>query len=72
MAISNINNWETLHQHKSDANKTLLRDSVMEQCGWSRDTFYRKLKTPEKLSPAEKKAIADVYDLPIDLLFPEA
>lgn len=71
MPLQLTNNWQLLHNHKTDSVKTNLRDYVMKECGWSQDTFYRKLRMPEKLSPAEKKAISIVYEVPVEMLFPE-
>jgi len=64
-------NWQLLHNHKEDANKNSLRDKVMKVCSWSRATFYLKLQSPEKISLAEKKAICEVYDTPMEMLFPD-
>lgn len=70
MPIKKENLWKKLYDYRVN-DKIKFRDLIMLECGWSQDTFYRHIKSPEKLSPADRKAISSIYDLPIEMLFPE-
>jgi hypothetical protein len=45
--------------------------SICDALGISESTFYRKLNQPQKLSKAEKNAIASIYKMPAHWIFPE-
>lgn len=66
------NKWKELHDFLASDQKTKLRDDIMKECGWSQDTFYRKLRNPSSLSNAERNAIAIIYNLPYNFLFPDS
>ncbi len=66
-----INKWKEFHEFLDDRSKVLFREDIMEECNWSQNTFYRKLRTASELSNAERKAIAKIYQLPYNFLFPE-
>lgn len=65
------NNWLTLHDYKSDEQKKDLQAAVMKECGWSMATFYHKIKKPYSISNAQRKMICVIYDVPIEILFPD-
>lgn len=46
-------------------------ENICTQLGISESSYYRKLANPSTLSPAEKEAIARVYQLPVHFIFPE-
>jgi len=43
----------------------------MNECEWSKSTFYLKMKSPGKLKFMEKKIIAFAYTKSINEFFPE-
>lgn len=66
------NNWLIYHRFLSEKESTECRKKVIAVLGCSYTSFFRKLKSPENLSIAEKKAIAEAYLMPLGFLFPEA
>lgn len=50
-------------------NQKLFMQAVMRACSISRDTFYKRLKTPHKFSQVEKQFIASLANKPIDKIF---
>ncbi len=40
--------------------KPTARNLIMQKCGFSKDAFYRRLKSPSTCSPIEAEAIAAV------------
>lgn len=71
---STPNRWKEYHEylmtHKNDEWKDTLKH-ICERLGISDRTYYRKIEKPESLSPAEKEAVAAVYQMPLHFIFPE-
>ena len=68
------NRLKEYHEHLRDTNSLTFNFSVDAICAdlnISVTTFYRKIKNPAIFSPAEKTAIARVYQLPVHFIFPE-
>lgn len=66
------NRWRDYHKslHPTAANR--LKSEIERVLGLSQSAFYRKIKEPQRfLSIAEKWAIARVYKLKEEYLFPE-
>lgn len=66
------NRWRDYHKslHPTAANR--LKSEIERVLGLSQSAFYRKIKEPQRfLSIAEKWAIARVYGLSENYLFPE-
>lgn len=66
-----VNKWSEYHNYLGDDKKTKARKEIMRVCGWSTDTFYRKIRKPEDISIAEQQAIAKVYEVPPVFIFPK-
>lgn len=66
-----VNVWLNTHNSLSDAEKIEARNAVMVGCGWSQNTFYNKMRTPEKVRDIEKPVIAKAYRRLTTTLFPE-
>lgn len=72
--ISTTTRFKEYHKFLVDTDPLTCKIYIEEICqalGFVERTFYRKLENPLSLSPAEKKAIAAVYRLPIHFIFPE-
>ncbi len=68
------NRLKEYHEYLRDNNSKAFHDAtdiICETLGVHETTWYRKIKTPQKLSIAEKRSIAEVYALPIHFIFPE-
>jgi len=48
-----------------------LREKIMQECFINKATFYRWLNNPETIPPLAKIKIAEIFEKPIDELFPE-
>jgi hypothetical protein len=66
-----VNHWKAHHETLNDADKAKAKDSAMLACEWSQDTFYRKMRQPDKLKFWEKTLVAKAYCVAVDSLFPE-
>lgn len=64
-------NWKDYHASLNDAKKEKARDKVKAACEWSQNTFYTKMRTPEKLKFWEKQLVAKAYGKKVEELFPE-
>lgn len=49
----------------------MFLDAITEDLGITQNSFCRKVASPQSFSPAEKKAIALVYKMPVHFIFPE-
>ena len=45
--------------------------AIVEDLGVSIHRFRRKISAPQSFSPAEKRALALIYKLPVHFIFPE-
>lgn len=67
-----INHWKRLQDSFQSDMAQYYKKEIERVLDISQSAFYRKLKHPEKfLSIAEKEAIAKVYGLRAEYLFPE-
>ena len=69
-----LNRFKEYHNYlkeKDSKNFNKSIEDICEKLNITTSTYYRIIKTPEKLSPAEKEAIAIVYHLPVHFIFPE-
>jgi hypothetical protein len=66
------NRWKNFHDSLEDGIAKKYKEQIEKVLGCSQSAFYRKIKQPERfLSIAEKQAIARVYNLKEEYLFPE-
>jgi hypothetical protein len=66
------NRWKTFHDSLADGIAKKYKEAIEKVLGISQSAFYRKIKEPQRfLSIAEKQAIARVYNLKEQYLFPE-
>ena len=68
------NRFKEYHEYLKSNDSIAFYTTVKSICGAlgiDTTTYYRKLKAPQKLSIAEKEAIAKVYHLPTHFIFPE-
>lgn len=49
-----------------DEFKSTARDTIMKKCGWSRDSFFKKLAMPTKMSEVEYEAVKNVLTVTLD------
>lgn len=45
--------------------------AILQDLGITQNSFCRKIANPQSFSPAEKRAIAMVYQQPVHFIFPE-
>lgn len=66
------NRWRDYHKSLNPTEANRLKSEIERVLGLSQSAFYRKIKEPQRfLSIAEKWAIARVYGLRENYLFPE-
>jgi hypothetical protein len=66
------NRWQTFHHSLEDGIAKRYKEKIEQVLDISQSAFYRKIKEPQRfLSIAEKQAIARVYCLKEEYLFPE-
>lgn len=53
----------------NDERQKTFMSAIMHACSISRDTFYKRLKTPHKFSEIEKRFIADLIQKPVTEIF---
>jgi chemotaxis methyl-accepting protein methylase len=63
------NKLKTYYQSLSPKHAKKFAEAVTEILAISVTSFYRKLKAPQSLSPAEQQAIATAADVPVTDLF---
>ena len=69
------NRWKEYHEFLKLNNPKKFDESISgicEELKITSSTFYRHLSNHEKMSPANKTAIAKVYQLPTHFIFPES
>jgi hypothetical protein len=64
------NPWQTLHNSYGDEKKVEVRKNIINAAEWGQDTFYRKMRNPQKLKTYEKLIVAGVYGVEVETLFP--
>ncbi len=64
-----INTFKSFYQSLPGNEKPNFKDEIMAIASISQDTFYRRLKNPELFSYAEKKAIAEKFNVTVYTLF---
>ncbi len=69
--VSYVNQWKKFHDSLEDSIAKKYKQEIERVLNISQSAFYRKLKSPQNLSIAEKQAIARVYTLKDWYLFPE-
>ncbi len=69
--ISYVNHWKKFHDSLEDAIAKKYKQEIERVLNISQSAFYRKLKSPQDLSIAEKQAIGRAYRLKEWFLFPE-
>lgn len=67
-----VNYWKEHHENLNDRQKAIAKENVMSSCEFSSDTFYRKMRNPEKLKQWEKNLVAEGYGVDVNHFFPEA
>ena len=65
------NKWKEYHDFLEDKKAAAFKEDICKILGCHPTTFFRKLANPGQMSIAEKKAVAEVYQLPATFLFPE-
>jgi BetR domain len=66
------NRWKTFHESLAEGIDKRYKEQIEKVLGISQSAFYRKIKEPQRyLTIAEKQAIARVYGLKEQYLFPE-
>ena len=70
MSEENSNLYRDYHQQLVDQ-PGLMKQKVMAVCRWSNTKFYEMLKNPSAISVAEKMIIAQIYEVPVSVLFAE-
>jgi hypothetical protein len=66
------NKWKQYHESLYKTKKEWCKAQIEKVLGISQSAFYRKIKHPDRfLTIAEKWAIAKVYKLDENFLFPE-
>ena len=71
MAKKLTNHWKEHHEGLNDNDKRKAKEKACSYCEWSPDTFYRKMRSPEKLKFWEKKLVVKAYGVSLEELFPE-
>jgi hypothetical protein len=67
-----INHWKRYHDSLKEGVGKKYKRQIEKVLCISQSAFYRKIKAPDRfLTIAEKQAIARVYNLDEDYLFPE-
>jgi hypothetical protein len=67
-----INEWKRYHDSLTNGEGKKYKERIERVLDISQSAFYRKLREPHRfLTPAEKAAIARVYNLRETYLFPE-
>lgn len=67
-----INHWKRYHDSLKEGVGKKYKQQIEKVLCISQSAFYRKIKAPERfLTIAEKQAIARVYNLDEEYLFPE-
>ncbi len=62
------NRFREKYNNLSEADKVLLRDKVIDMCGWNYSTFYNKMRNPGSITVLEKKPLARVLQIPLSEL----
>jgi hypothetical protein len=68
------NRFKEYHEYLMKNKNEQFKSSIEEICrvlGCNSASYYRKLSYPHLLSISDKKAIAEVYELPTHFIFPE-
>jgi hypothetical protein len=73
MAKSTVpNEWKRYHDSLTNGEGKKLKERIEKVLAISQSAFYRKIREPHRfLTPAEKAAIARVYNLQETYLFPD-
>jgi hypothetical protein len=67
-----INHWKHYHDSLTPEKAKAFKSLIEKVLCISQSAFYRKLKSPQRfLTIAEKQAIARIYHLQENYLFPE-
>jgi hypothetical protein len=66
------NHWKRYHNSLTNGEGKKYKERIEKVLAISQSAFYRKIREPQRfLTPAEKAAIARVYNLQETYLFPE-
>jgi hypothetical protein len=66
------NEWKRYHDSLTNGEGKKFKERIEKVLAISQSAFYRKIREPHRfLTPAEKAAIARVYNLQETFLFPE-
>lgn len=68
------NHFSKFHEYLKQTDQVRFNESIKAICrelSIDRTTFYRRVKNPQSLSPADKRAIAEIYGMPVSFVFPE-
>lgn len=66
-----VNHWKTLHNQLNAEKQVEARTKCLAAMQISYDTFYRKMRNPQKLKFYEKQIVANCYGVQVEVFFPD-